>query len=190
MITDYNENINFGQYRKLSVKEIYQGTLNLNKSFLAAYLDQILNKQNHVAGIFKEKEFIERYEINENSISIIGEIHNEEKPKSVDNRVVFGNIQEILSSFINMHFNDNSLGILLDIRSFNKSQITPYQIGGDPEYLEWCEKTIDNFKLSLDCKNKLEQFPVARLTGVSLLYIGQESYEYAPLYQVEKFTFK
>lgn len=189
MIFDYNEHINFGQYHGLSVKEIYQGTLHLDRRFLASYIDTILNHRNQEY-IFKENELIERYDVNEKYIKIIGEVHDPDKPVSIDNRVVFGDIQDKLNSFICMHFDDNSLGVLLDIRKFNKTQSRPLQIGGDPEYLEWCERTVEGFQISADCKNKLEKLPVARLTGIHLLFIGHESYEFAPQYRVEKFKFK
>ena len=45
MTYEIDTKLQFGQYLGLTVKEIFQGTLNLNKGLLKNYLDFILNKE-------------------------------------------------------------------------------------------------------------------------------------------------
>lgn len=190
MFNDYDKRMYFGQYKGLSIKEIYRGTLKIDKGLFKDYLDKILNDSNLDDGIFLEIELIEKFDITEGTIKIIGEIHDPGKPLTPANRIVFGNIQNNLVAYINKHFNDNFLGILQDIRKFNKSQTESLQIGADPEYLEWCERNVNDFQLSTNCKRELEKSPIARLKGVQVLYIGQETYEYVPQFSIEEYSFK
>ena len=60
MFNDYHQHIGFGQYKDLTIKEIYQGTLRLNKDLLTKYLNEILNTPNQYFEIFPEGEFIEK----------------------------------------------------------------------------------------------------------------------------------
>jgi hypothetical protein len=189
MIDSCNEVINFGQYKGLTIKEIYQGTLNINRKFLSNYLSHILNKGNKFLELLPEKEFIERIEVTKKKIKIVGEIHNPDKTLSRENRVTFGNLQNQLSYYINSHFEDSFLGILENIQLFNKHQMKREVLGGDPKYLEWCEREIKGFKLDEDCKKELEKLQVAIFTGFQILNIKNDRYEYLPTFKVELFKF-
>ncbi|MDA7762295.1 hypothetical protein N8927_03815 [Crocinitomicaceae bacterium] len=189
MFNDYYRHIGFGQYKDLTIKEIYQGTLGLNKDLLTKYLNEILNTPNQYFEIFPEGEFIEKFDVSDGFIKTIGDIHDPEKALSPSNRIVLGNIQSSLTNFINQHFNDNFLGILQDIRTFNKNQNKPLQIGADPEYIVWCERNVEGFQLSRECKRKLEVLPIARFKSIHVMYVGNETYEYTPHFIVESFKF-
>tara|TARA_R110002020_G_scaffold5087_2_gene21605 strand:+ start:1753 stop:2337 length:585 start_codon:yes stop_codon:yes gene_type:complete len=189
MINTYHHYLEFGQYKGLSVKQIFQGTLNINNDLLTNYLTKILNEQKTDFLKFKEMEFIERFEFVKGAFHVIGEIHNSEKRLTQDNRVRFGNIQTKLANFINLHFNDNYLGILQDLRSFNKMQSEILPIGADPEYLVWCEHNIDEFKISNECKTQLEKLPISRFIGIQIMFVGEETYEYYPQCIIEYFKF-
>lgn len=190
MIQNYDYKIHFGQYRGLSIKDIYQGSLHCDQIFLEDFLHYIFNISEDEYSFFLLKEFIDEFEIKDNKIRIIGGIDDPEKLLSDGNRIVFGNIQEKIESFINIHFDKSFLGILEDIRKFNKNQERPVKIGADPEYLEWCEKNVAGFQIHVNVKRELEKLPIARLKGIKILFIGNETYEYAPFYEIEKFTFK
>ena len=188
MIEDLNQRINFGQYGGLSVKEIYQGTLNLDKDLIKNYLDKILNEPDDgYMNLSLYPELIERFDLTDGLIKIIGDIHDPEKTLSPANRIVLGNIQKGLSKYIDQHFDDNSLGTLLGIKTFNKTRNEPLQIGADPEYLGWWEREIDRFHLSNACKRELEKLLISRFRGIHVMYVGQETYEYAPQFVVETY---
>ena len=183
-----NDRLEFGKYSGLSVKEIYQGTLNIDRGLLQRYLKKILNEGDaHKRRI--DFRLIDKFDVSLTEIKVVGEIHDHEKSVSVNNRVIRGNMQQEISTFINYHFADNFLGILENLESFNKLQDKPTVLGGDPEYLSWCEREVDDFKLSLECKKNLEKLSVARLVGVQVLYNGDESYNYTPSFEVQSFKF-
>ncbi len=195
MTYEIDTKLQFGQYLGLTVKEIFQGTLNLNKGLLKNYLDFILNKellenrQDFGSIYFNEVEFIDNFEVYEFSFKIIGEIDNPEKELSNSNRMKFGNIEKKIESYINSHFSKNYLGILKTLNKFNFENQPSSKINGDPEYLVWCEKNINNFILSINCKIELENFSVSLLKGFKILYIGDETYEFFPEIDVRSFSF-
>ena len=187
---EIDDQLSFGQYSGLSIKEIYQGTLVPDRELLRDYLIHILDDGSDLMLYLEESEFIERFDLTTTEIIVIGEVFDPSKPLDRSNRVVLGNIQDVLTSFINFPFRPNSLGIRVDIKSFNKSQPIIKKIGGDPEYLVWCENNVSNFRLSQKCKDELETLPVARLTGIDVFYIGNETYEYTPKIMMDTFKFK
>ena len=190
MIDNYNEKIDFGKYNGLSLKEIYQGTLNIDRHLLADFLNHILNSKDFQEWSHSEiKHLVERFDLSNGVIEVVGQIFNEEKSKSLDNKVVFGNQQNEIQSYIDKHFQGDFLGITVDIGKFNNINKQPLQIGGDPQYLKWCENNVPNFKIAESCKRKLEKFPVAKFIGIDILYIGNETYEYAPKFSIEKYKF-
>ena len=187
---DINDKLSFGQYCGLSIREIYQGTLVPDRELLRNYLMHILNDGSNFVVYLPEGEFISKFEVTKTEIHTIGEIFDPSKPLNDSNRVKLGNIQAGITSIVNLHFKETLRGIGVDIKSFNKSQDTIKSIGGDPEYLVWCENNVSNFQLSQKCKDELETLPVARLTGIDVLYIGSETYQYTPKIMIETFKFK
>jgi len=186
MINSVNKQLQFGQYRGLTVKEIYQGTLNIDRVLLRGYLDYILNKTGlDSREYFPELELIERFDVTENTITVVGEIYDPQQPHTYENRTILGNNEKVISTFINQHSNDNFLGVLEGLRTYNKLLNKPCPIGGDPEYLEWCERNVQGFQLSTNCRKELEKLSIARFVGFQLFYIGSETYEYAPKFSVE-----
>lgn len=185
MIHEIDTELGFGRYRKLTIQEVYQGTLKINKYLIRDYLDHILNPKDFIEWAFFDKsQFIEDFDLSDEKIRVIGEIFNPEKPKGSQNQVCIGNIEKELKSYIDQHFQKNFLGILTDIGRFNDIVKSPMPIGGAPDYLIWCERNLDNFKLSMECKNKLSKMIYAKLVGMDIMYIGNETYEYIPKFEV------
>jgi hypothetical protein len=183
---ELNTKLDFGKYRGLTVQQIYQGTLNIDKGVIKEYLDFILNSDNFKKwAFFDGSTLIERFEISQNKIELIGEIHDCELPEGPQNRIVFGNIEKQIANYINQHFKANFLGVLPDIGEFNKKYNLVTSTGGSPDYLKWCETNIEKFELSRKCKLALDKISYARLSGFNILYIGKEIYEYAPMFDIK-----
>ncbi len=195
MIHEIDDRINFGQYRGLTIREIYQGTLNIDRTLITSYLIEIFNeKQSRYSYRFGNDYFVEFYVVDQNYIRTIGEILDPDEPESPENVCIIGDIKAELSYFINNNiihhpYRAEFLDVEKDFRKFNKEQEIIKPIGADPEYLIWCEQTFDHFEISVTAKETLQKLPIARFTGIDLLYIGNETYEYSPRYSIEQFTF-
>ena len=185
MIYELDTKLNFGQYKDLTVRQIYQGTLRLDKLLLRDYLNHILNsKEFSKWAFFNESQFIESFDLSGEFIWIKGEIDNPELSYNKNNLIHFGNLEDKIQKYINQHFHPNFLGILPDIRKFNNIVNEPQIIGGDPQYLKWCERKNKNFNLSKNCKNKLSNLSYAKLKGINIMYIGKEMYDYGPDFKI------
>lgn len=182
---ELNDKVDFGKYKGLTIRQIYQGTLQIDKFLFRDYLNQILNSTEfYKRAFFEESEFIDRFDLTNNYILLIGEIHNHEMTKSINNRMTLGNLEKKISNYINQHFQPNFLGILPNIAEFNNINGFPNQIGGDPTYLNWCEKNIESFYLSEKCKLELSKLSYVKLKGINLIYIGKERYDYSPNFEI------
>lgn len=182
---EINSTLNFGKYKGLTIQQIYQGTLKIDKFVVRDYLNSILNAENFRDwAFFDNNELIDRFDLSNNLIELIGEIADNELPKGKKNRVLFGNIEKDLTNFINQHFKPSFLGVLPDISSFNDKNNLPTIVGGSPEYLQWCEANIEDFSLSSKCKSSLNKIGFSKLIGFQLMYIGNEKYEYSPKFDV------
>lgn len=184
-----NDRVTFGQYKGLKIQEIFQGTLNINRGLVASYLEEILNNEPEYPIGFEELELIERFDIDTQRIKIIGQIFNESKPLTESNRVVFGNLEKEISSYINCHWKDNNLGILTNIKKYAKENKTISPLGGDPEYLRWCEKNQSDFQLDKNTKSYLEKLTVCRFKGIDVVFKGMNEYEYREVIEFEEFKF-
>lgn len=183
---EINSTLNFGKYKGLTVQQVYQGTLTIDKYVIRDYLNAILNAEKFRDwAFFQKSEFIERFDLSDNVIEVIGEIHNNELPEGKNNRVLIGNIENELTTFINQHYEPSFLGVLPDISSFNDKNNLPTIVGGSPEYLKWCEENVDDFKLSVKCRSLLHKMSFSKLVGFQLMYIGDEKYEYTPKFDVK-----
>lgn len=120
--------------------------------------------------------------------------YNPDLSSNVGDDLVIGNVQGVLENFVNDHLNDNSsIGALDNFKNFRKilettypklcDEINCYIVPGDMSYLLWSERNISNFLLDSQCKTELEDLPVVKITGIRLLYIGNETYEYKLLFE-------
>jgi hypothetical protein len=182
MIYQLDEPMRFGKYNGYTIRQIYQGTLCIDRGLLSNYLNHILNAGKKSREFYgPSMYFAEEFKVTESTIRTIGEIFDPEKPLSDSNRVLLENIESDLSVFIGYHFQGSYLGVLDDIDAYMRKyehQVTP--IGEGPSYLEWCEANVDGFQLSKSCKELLKKMPRAYLRGIKIMYVGNETYEYMP----------
>jgi len=177
----------FGQYKSLSLKDVYQGTLNINRELLRNFLINCLGDKNvPKPHIF---DFLE-IQIGFEEINIDPNIFNEEKLESMQNTILIGNLAGDLQNYFNYFFSPNLRGITQSFERFNRSNLSTV-IGGNPEYLIWCSKEIQEFTLNSQTKDELEKLQVHRLKGISVEQREgyQNSYVYKPIIRTEYFQF-
>ncbi|WP_017730614.1 hypothetical protein [Nafulsella turpanensis] len=182
MIYQLDEPMRFGKYNGYTIRQIYQGTLCIDRGLLSNYLNHILNADKRGREFYgPSMYFAEEFEVTGSTIRTIGEIFDPEKPLSDSNRVHLGNIERDLSAFIECHFKGSFLGVLDDIDAYmRKYEDQGVPLGEGPSYLRWCESNVDGFQLSKSCKELLEKMPRTYLRGINIMYIGNETYEYMP----------
>ena len=171
---ELNDTFTFGQYKGLTLKEVYQGTDKIDKSFLSKYLSHCLKSKSVPRATFFE--FCELL-VSENEIIVLPQIFNEEKPLIDNNVVCIGNISGEIENYFNNFFNKNMYGTIDSLEHFNDGQIKQI-LGGDPEYIQWCLSTVDNFEISDYTKDALEKLPVNRFLGISVSHASTDKYSY------------
>jgi hypothetical protein len=187
----------FGMYKGLTLQEVYQGTLTLNRRLLQAFLNKILNDIHPYLPKSFHFEFIEKFVVTENTIEIIGtqefwETGIDARGNSIGklDEVYLGNIQDILKQIISYHFNDNWLGVLETVPAFNALQAERKVIGGDPQYLLWCMKEVEGFHIHEKAMSELEKLPFCEFSGIDIMYKKHNSYEYTPIMNVRQSYFQ
>ena len=188
---DLNSVFTFGQYKFLTLKEVYQGTLNPIPSLIRDYLDMILNNIHPHIPDEHFFQFVEKYKVSDEKIEVIGtlEAWPDKRGGFTFGPVGFGNMEEELQKIINYHFSDNWLGILMNIKMFNASKERPSVIGGDPDYIVWCLRNIGGLIICEETIQKLEKLKVTRLVGMEVMYVCPNTYEYRPIIKTEYFKF-
>lgn len=185
MVYELNTPLQFGRYKGLTIQEVFQGTLRIDKYLLRDYLNHILNADYFLEwAFFDASKLIVNFDLSDDLIRVIGDIDDPDLPDGPDNRLRFGNLEKELQTYINQHFNSTSYGVLTDFAKFNNDIKSPLQIGGDPQYLNWCGKKVEGFELSPDCERQLKKLSYAKLVGINILYVGDETYEYGPIFKI------
>ena len=183
---ELNDHFKFGQYKGLSLKEVYQGNSKIDKTLLKSYLDSCM-KDNNVPKPIKS-EFFDLL-ITEEEILIFPGIFNEEEPESLENAIYLGDLSQPLEQYFSYFFNKNWYGIVEHFEKFNHKRDTQV-IGGDPEYIEWCIRNVANFSVDKEIKSQLELFPVHRLRGIVVTKINNDRYRYNAEILTENFKFR
>lgn len=183
---ELNDRFKFGQYKGLSLKEVYQGNSNIDKNLFKKYLD-ICIKDNNVP---KPHEFYSLdLLITEEEMLVFPGIFNEEEPESLENVIYLGDLSQPIEYYFSCFFNKNWYGIVEHFEKFNHKRDTQV-IGGDPEYIEWCIRNVANFSIDKELKSQLELISVHRLRGILVTKINNERYRYEAEVLTEKFKFR
>jgi hypothetical protein len=186
----------FGKYEGLTLQQVYHGTLNLDRKLLRMYLDKILNNRHSYIPVDFCFQFIEEFVVTQNTIQVVGTLEPYDVGKDAKgypithlSRIVLGNIQSLLKTFINYHFSGNWLGIIEPLQTFNAAQETRCVLGADPQYLAWCIRNVDSFVITEDAINALKHLSIARLTGIEVHFVKDGLFEYAPVITTDSYTF-
>lgn len=187
----------FGKYKGLTLQEVYQGTLTPDRNLIRLYLDKILNNIHPHIPLSNHFVFIDRFIVTENTIEVVGtqefwetDVGSNGESIGEVGEVFLGNLQDTLKQIINCHFNSTWLGIVETLPEFNASQEQRVKIGGDPQYLEWCMRHVDGFQIGDKAMEELMQLSYCELSGVDVMYISHNLYEYVPIIKVRQPYFK
>ncbi len=172
-----HEKFRFGQYKSLSLKEVYQGSSAINKKLLNKFLNHCLNDNNMSRpNRFEFCDFL----ITEDEIIVLPHIFSEEKKKSIENVVWLGDISEDISYYFSSFFRKNWYGIIETFEKFNQRTDSSV-IGGDPEYINWCIHMVEGFEVKEEVKVQLELLEINRLLGISVNRVSKDRYTYSPI---------
>ncbi|MEZ7504603.1 hypothetical protein [Flavobacterium sp. Arc2] len=179
-----DEHFGFGQYKNLTLLEVYSGTEKINSTLLKKYLKKSLNDTNVPKS--KEFEFIDELVITEDEIIIFPDnTFDEHKTAGADNLFYLGNISQQLEIYFNKFFEIKWIGIAETLEKFNQVHV----IGANPEYIEWCI-TKGYIKITQDTKNELEKKKINRLLGIKVTEIKTNKYSYKPIIKTKYYKFK
>lgn len=174
----------FGKYKGLTFKEVYQGTNDLDKELIIAFLRYKLNQDAEIIMLNEPFIRIDKIQITDSHIKI--ELYNEDLigdwSKSIENIFSEG------GKFINNFLRGNSTLDEFYTKNWrlvnNKSLV-----GGNPEYINWCIKKPEGMWFYEKDLTELMALDVYRFQGIKVNYIGNNKYEYSPCIATTKYSF-
>ena len=179
-----DDKYHFGLNKGLTLKEVYQGTPEIDRKLLKDFLLKCLKSKL----VPKSEEFsLFELKIDEDKIEVIPEIFNPEISYSEQNQVYLGNIAEKIEIYFNHFFNPNWYGIITHFQEFNSGKCV---IGGNPEYILWCINKAEDFNIDLTTLRELESLKVYRLKRLKLEMTKLNHYKYTTIIEEEFFKFK
>lgn len=186
----------FGQYKGLTLKEVYQGTINLNKDLVKEYLIytaaselEILNSVITVVDVtslftgnskistpepvnMKQKD-MRGYKNKEHLVEIMNfEIEDTYlKAVAIHSNIVqkdwVESIEKLFSNKDNLSPQYMSLkNFNIQIYSSSKEKIEIAE--GDPQYIEWCIKNIERFYVDIEDMIELQELDVYKFIGIEV----------------------
>jgi hypothetical protein len=188
-----NSKFTFGKYEGLTLKEVYQGTLNPDKNVIQAFLNKILNTRYKALETCKLTDkflFIDKFTVVNNFIYVDGGLDPYSLDEGIAESIEVPIIENEIKNYINTFFQPSWLGVLENLQDFNSKQIEKKNIGADPTYIEWCIKEVNSFIIHYSTMKELEKLSIAEIKGIEILWIDDNIYEYAPLIETRKFKFK
>ena len=171
---DINTPLIFGRYKGLTIREVFTGNKNIDKDLLSAYLVWRVEKGD-VENVDNEiTSNLFNFEIDRNTIKLIPTLpdFNVDSTKSLESFFVSGDSLE--AKLVNFSLDAFCYDVYL------KPNDPKLVIGGVPEYIVWCIKTINRFFINPDQIEQLEADGVNRFVGINVLYTGEKTYEYTP----------
>lgn len=179
-----NDSFTFGQYKNLTLLEVFSGTKKINTTLLKKYLSKSLNESKIEKP--NEFQFILELVIMEDEITIFPDnTFDENKPPGVNNLFYLGNMSKKLENFFNNFFKTSWVGIIETLEKFNDKNV----LGANPEYIDWCISK-NYIKLSQETKKELEKKEINRLLGIKVKEKSTNKYSYKPYFQTEYYIFK
>lgn len=188
----------FGQYKGLSLQDVYQGTLNIDRTFVKQYVEHMLLSDSQFeffCNHFCHKNcalyhIIDYFEITKTTIKVFW-INSEPWNSLSNDRIEIGNIEEFFEKYLSIgiihgHFLGFGFDSAIDI---NKENVEKCTIGADPSYIVWCINELDHFFVDPNDLELMEKFKVTYLNGINVTYKGDSLYEYSPSTTRGNFSF-
>jgi len=181
MIID--DTLDFGKYNGLTVREVYQGSNEINKELLKSYLKQRIEKPDANNDCSVLVEFA-NFEISATLLRIT--------PVSDDLK---GNWTSTIEGFFKDVYEPTTKWVfeiesLDDVnKQFSKDKEKVAVTNGNPSYIEWCIKNVDDFYLTPDTLSQLSEMNYFRFIGIEVLLKVDDIYEYKPKFVIKKHVF-
>lgn len=181
-----NQNITFGKYIGFTVKEVYQGSNNINKdllkSYLKARLENTSSNYNECAVLLDFMTF----EISDTIIRVTTSTDNLNKDWSKSIEGIFKDVKNSLTNpFLEIltldYFNTNFFSL-----AHVKTRISP---NGNPSYIEWCINNVEHFILNPNVIKELNELDIYTYAGIDVTHKIDDIYLYKERFKIRKFTF-
>lgn len=174
----------FGKYKNLSVREVYQGTNNISRKLLRKYLEEKIKTlpKNELHDTFLLEAF--DLEISDSLIRVIPILDDFKGNWSKEVEKILKNSNSWTDKLVgNISIDD------FNAKVYSTGKEKPEITDGNPEYIQWCIETIDDFYIEQDDLNELQLLDIHRFKGIEIIHKIDDIYEYKPKYQVEKYNF-
>lgn len=181
---DINEVLVFGRYKGLSVREVFAGNENIDRDLLYAYLLWRVEKGDaeNIGNEITSNLF--NFKIDRNTIQLfptLPDFDNLDASKSLESYFISGD--SLSAKLMNLSLDSFCYDVYL------KPNDNKLVIGGVPEYIVWCIRTLKDFYINPDQIETLESDGVNRFLGINVHYTGNNTYEYSPKVIHEPFKF-
>lgn len=180
-----NEPLNFGKYKGLTIKEVYQGTNFLNKDLIKGYLlEKIATADSTILSEHILVDIMD-FEISDTLIRVTPCVED-----------LFGNwTKNIENLFRNGNsWADRLIGNLsLDEYNIKKHSLNKEKIelaDGNPDYIDWCINNVGFFFITPEELLELQNLEVYIFAGIEVKHKIEDIYEYKPRINVIKHEFK
>ncbi len=195
-------------YISLTLKEVYQGTANLNRDLVKKYLiNTAASELKTINSVVTLGDFTSSV-IEDSKISISETVEMKLKDtESYKNKkllieIMNFEIEDTYLKGVTIHKNlgndwtepieklfsnrNNLMEISLGYMSFNDFNTKVYSSGkekteiakGDPQYISWCIENIDKFYVDVDDFDELQKLEVYKFIGIELTHRIEDTYYY------------
>lgn len=198
----------FGKYKGLTLKEVYQGTANLNRDLVKKYLINTVDSELKIINSVVTVGDFTSSVIEDSKISISETVEMKLKDtESYKNKkhlteIMNFEIEDTYLKGVTIHKNlgndwtesieklfsnrNNLMEISLGYMSFNDFNTKVYSSGkekteiaeGDPQYISWCIENIDKFYVDVDDFDELQKLEVYKFIGIEITHRIEDAYYY------------
>jgi hypothetical protein len=168
----------FGKYSGLTLKQVYQGTGNISVDLMNSYIKYVLENDEDAFSKIQPLNTLMAFEVNDSIINI--------KPFRNNVKGNFSNRIEQLFALRNNPLDRTYIDTLdnFNVKNYSVNRSPIELAGGNPEYIYWCLKNVDEFFVSP--LEELFSLDVNRFRGIKVAYIEENVYEYKTINEVKK----
>lgn len=174
----------FGKYKGLTIREVIQGTEKLNRELIKGYISEKITNNPSNAFVSSFLSEIMNFEISDTLLRLppLKELFNVNWSKTIEDLLKNSN------SWADRLIGNESLDDF-NIKKFSVDRNKPELAGGNPEYIEWCIKNVNDFFIEIDQIEELQLLDVYRFIGIEVSHKIDDIYEYKPTIRIEKYLF-
>ncbi|MDK2842764.1 MAG: hypothetical protein PWQ17_2270 [Anaerophaga sp.] len=174
----------FGKYSGLSVKQVYQGSDKINNDLIKKYL---LYKIENPSIIDSNEEILTeifKFEISDTIFRATPIMDDFKGNWKISIEKLFRDSSNWTDRLIGNKSLDD-----FNTKIYSEQKNEPEITGGNPEYIEWCIKNVEDFMLDPEELIELQKLEIYRFKGIEVIHKIDDIYEYKPKIIIEKFQF-